>query len=366
MNEFQLGDLITFAMRGGKYGLAQFIHIENLSQYDHYHLAIRDAVLEAGEGGLDAFGDPYERSHDLSRTEDAPVVVDHVALTYDALIASEPVVVGHEEVDESMLDGYQIFLTFMRADLIKRGLMKYYEESDEEVEDEFSDEELEEGEVDEESEYEVVDAEEKEAEAAEEQTEEAPAESIAIKGHTWHMRVFDRPLGDVLFELHEIFEGEEFRSTELGQFINSFFDGSRSEEIEELVNRFVDGDYGAGHELLAYGPAAADILSRHLTDSTTPELAEDILRILCDTGSSRAYEIVAEFFAVHYDQLDDSLRLPAIRGFCYAVMLTGGTPEPLHTHLPKLDDLDDPELADDLQMAIDGMRNASQHGQAAG
>jgi hypothetical protein len=361
MNEFQLGDIITFAMRGDKYGLAQFIHIENLSQYDHYHLAIRDAVLDAGPGGLDAFGDPYERTHDLSGTEDAPVVVDHVALTYDALIASEPLVVGNEEVDESMLGGYQIFLTFMREDLIKRGLMKHYEELEEE-------EEMDEEYVDEENEGEEIGVEEEEGEeasdVAEVPSEESPEESTPIKAHTWHVRVFDHPLGEVLFELHEIFESEEFRDTELGRYINSYFDGSRSDEIQELVNRFIDGDYGAGHELLAFGPAAADILAGHLTDSTSPELAEDILRILCDTGSKRAYEIVAEFFAVHYDQLDDPLRLPAIRGFCYAVMLTGGTVESLHQHIPKLDDLDDPELADDLQMAIDGMRHASQHNQS--
>jgi hypothetical protein len=39
-------------------------------------------------------------------------------------------------------------------------------------------------------------------------------------------------------------------------------------------------------------------------------------------------------------------------------MLTGGTAEELKPHLARLDDIDDPELADDLRMAREAMRNA--------
>src|SRR4051812_38223611 len=121
MSNFQPGDLITFRLRGEQFGLAKILHIENLSQFDHYHIAIKDAVLDAGPGGFDEQGDPYERTHDLEGAEGALVVVDHLGLTLDAFMASDPLYVGEEPLEDDEMDGYQVYLHLQRESAVKRG-----------------------------------------------------------------------------------------------------------------------------------------------------------------------------------------------------------------------------------------------------
>src|SRR5206468_2494477 len=105
------------------------------SQFDHYHIAIKDAVLDAGPGGFDEQGDPYERTHELEGTENAPVVVDHLGLTLDAFMASDPLYVGEEPVEDDELYGYQVYLHIQRENAVRRGMLRADEEIEEDPEE---------------------------------------------------------------------------------------------------------------------------------------------------------------------------------------------------------------------------------------
>ena len=59
--------------------------------------------------------------------------------------------------------------------------------------------------------------------------------------------------------------------------------------------------------------------------------------------------------------MPDLLSLSAAQGLCYAVMLTGGTPEPLREQLDRLDDIAAtfPELAHDVASAREAAAGAA-------
>jgi hypothetical protein len=363
MDTFKAGDLITFRLHGESYGLARLVYVEELSLHVLYHLEILDAILTAEDEGADSYGVPYERSHVLDGAEDSPVVIDHVALTREAFAESSPVKVGERVLgdDDPALDGYHIWLHVKRNEMIRRGeLREHTEEPEDEIEEVLD-------EV-----YEGEDLEEDLEEGVEESDEVSGAEDAdpaeddllrAVTARAWHAGEYHRPLGELLFEpnFREELSSPELRETKLSGFVNGFFEGNNSDQIDEMVTRFAEGDYGAGHELMAFGAPAADALGELLRGNPDPQLADDALNILCDMGHMRAYEHVALFFTDHEPNEDDPLSLSAARGLCYAVMLTGGTPGPLHQQLDRLDDIAAtfPELAHDVESAREAATNVT-------
>ncbi len=380
MADFKTGDVITFRLRGDQFGVATLIHIEDLALTDNYHLVIHDAVIEGSDGGTNEFGDQFDREHDPASIDTTATVIDHLGLTRDGLLASEPMLVGEREpVEEEML-GYRVWLASARRRAEEQGLfgrtasrataapeMNEDPEEDEEIEDEAGDEgaweDQEDGSADTDS-----------AEAAPEEDavendgsgngddeigdgENGSEGTLAeVEVRPWHQRLFDRPIGAALFEMHESFMVEPLLSTRLGAYIAGFYDGSRAEEIGALIDRLVDGDYGAGQELLEYGDAAVMPLRERLDQVSEPETVADILQILADTGSESAYEALAAYFEEHGDPENDPLAVPAVRALAYAVMLTGGTPTALAPHLERLAAIEHPELDDDIASAMSSVR----------
>ncbi len=378
MEKFQPGDLITYRLHGDDFGLAQVLVVEDLSLHNYYHLALLDAVLKGEEGDVDSYGVAYSRTHTLDGAEQAPVVVDHIAVTFESLAESDPVKVGEREVRESDLVGYQVWMMHTREDLVRRGLIRPELPEDDGEEEEFDEmTEIDEiagetGEDDLKLKIAEDDLFEDDAASGDREDEEETGavddaaddsegeQQIAVELRPWHSGVYSGPLQGVLFNLHTEFARPEVKDTALGSYICSFFDERNMDAIGEMVDRFVEGDYSAGHELMAFGDLAADALAAHLQEGMEQQLAEDIVNILCETGSMRGYEHIAAFFAEHEPNPDDPLGLPAARGYAYAVMLTGGTPVPLHPYLDSLDDIENtyPELAHDVSAARDAMTSA--------
>jgi hypothetical protein len=163
--------------------------------------------------------------------------------------------------------------------------------------------------------------------------------------------VIDVPLGEALVQFIESLDDEHRRDTELARHLRQLVSGGDAELIGELIERLAQGDFGAGQELLDHGRPAVEALAELLQSDPGSELADDILQILGNSGDMLAYEKIAEFFDRHGALPDDPLGIPAVRGFCYVVMITQGDPEPLRSRLAKLDTIEAPELADDLSSA---------------
>jgi hypothetical protein len=351
MNRFNPGDIITFPLRGDMYGVAKIVHVENLALHDNYHMVVYDQLVEGGEESFDEFGH-HSRTHDFNGVA-APVVIDHIALTEEAFLASAPVKVGEQDVSDEELAGYHIWLQLRYQEAVRHGLMR--ERSDEDEADDEADQD----------EYQTVDAEEHDEsddadeDSAGEESEEASEEPVReITLQRWHHVTYDYPLDKALFEAHDKVPAPEgAEASTLGDYLASHFGEGNEEAINELIARFLSGDYGAGHELLDFGDPAADALAETLSDDVDPELADDILRLCTEMGVDRGYEHVVAFLEKHTDLQNDPLALPAARNYCYAVMLTGGDPAPLRPYLDKIDQWDHPELEDDLRMAREAVEN---------
>ncbi|MDB5033011.1 MAG: hypothetical protein JWQ98_252 [Chlorobi bacterium] len=349
---FCAGDIITYRLNTDNYGIARILHVEELALHNHYHLAILDAVL-SDQDGVDSYGVHAASEENAEAAGEAPVFIDHIALMPEAFAESGPVLLDSRPVEDDELDGYGLWLDATRENLIRTGMIRQYEE---ELEDDAM--------------FDQVDEDqpvEDETDAGDEETE---SESVAddsggelpeIERKPWHSGVYSRPLAGVMFdaEFRMEFVKPEMKDAAVARFINSFFDESNMDTINEMVQSLIDGDYGAGQELVAFGDVAAAALGNQLQGAIPEQLADDILNILCDMGTMRAYELIATFFMNHSGPLADDLGLPAARGFCYAVMLTGGTPEPLHRHLDRLDDILYPELSHDVASARDAVANAA-------
>jgi hypothetical protein len=389
MENFEAGDLVTYRLHGDDYGLAHILMIEKMATYSHYHLAVLDAVLEAESGGVDSYGVAFQRSFTVGEEEAAPAAIDHIALTLEAFLESSPAKIDFRDVTDEELMGYRMWLVGAREQLVASGRIHAggAERDEAEDEDEFDEaDEVDDGGdgedlVDDEDGADgaaelggVDDAESVEEEIEHLEREEgeeslydelAPGEQTVVL-RPWHRHIFDRPLGDILFELRDELardgaarEMEDDAAPRLVAYITTFFE-RKGEAVIDLVNRFVnEGDYAAGHELMAFGDPAADALGACLGDGMDTQIAEDILNVLCDMGSLHAYEHIAAFFEAHYANPADPLYAQAVRGFCYAVMLTGGTPDPLASRLDHLEEIADPELTHDLASAREAVKAAA-------
>ena len=357
---YNQGDIVTLAFSEERYLLAKIVRIEKLTLHDLTHLVIYDIFVEGGPGGYDAQGEYRNRTHVLPDLSSVPIIVDHIAVTASAFEESDPLIVDHQEVTAEELQGYVLWVALRRERAERRGMIRYdtgeEDENDDETwdDDEFDDNELIDDATDDESdtlEDESIESDEDEGDLSED--EEAGSEMVEVRTHTWHDTVFDIAIGQILVELADIFKQDEFKESLLAPALLDRVEAN-SEEINSLVRQLVDnGDYAAGQELLMYGDAAADALAPELSKATELPTVEDLLQILGDLGSDKAYGVIAEFFEGRIGDIpDDPIAVAAARSFCYVVMLTGGTPDPLHDRLKLIEQLDYPDLRDDAESAI--------------
>jgi hypothetical protein len=298
-----------------------------------------------------------------------------IALTSDAFNDSDPQIVGFEEVTEEDLNGYVVWVARRHERAERSGMIRY--DNDEEIVDDGYDDDLDEdenmaaGEFVEDNglhpddviasvenvglESEDLSAEPDDDEGGDvieddERSQVLPP--LTITPRTWHDTVFDVNIAQVLVDLADIFRADDFSGTSVGNAVIERTTANPG-ELDSLIGRLVnDGDYAAGQELIQYGDPAADALNDRLQTTTAKQGVEDILQILSEMGSDRAYGYIASFYADRADRLGtDPVAKSAARAYLYVVMLTGGTPEPLNAHLSLIDGMNDPELTEDVAAA---------------
>lgn len=374
MEQYLEGTLVTLRFTDDKYLLGKIVQIEPLTLHDILHLVIYDVLLDGGPAGYDEQGEYRERTHTLPDLTSQPLAIDVIALTSDAFDDSEPQIVGFEEVSEEDLNGYVVWVARRRERAERRGMIRYDndEEFVDDVDDDLDDDQnmaagefVEDNGLHPEDVVEQVEGADVEAgepaveidsdeggDVIEDEERSQVLPPLTITPRTWHDTVFDVKISQVLVDLADIFRDDAFSSTNLGNAVIERTTANPG-ELDSLIGRLVnDGDYAAGQELIQYGDPAADALNARLQTTTAKQGVEDILQILSEMGSDRAYGHIASFYAERADRLGtDPIAKSAARAYLYVVMLTGGTPEPLNAHLDLIDGMNDPELAEDVAAA---------------
>jgi hypothetical protein len=336
MIEINECDVISFLIKENKFGIAHVVVTENLIS-TQYHLSIYDIVFDSEyeidyEGNIILHNQPY---FDFNNSK---LIIDHVLITQEALENSLVNVLEKIEPNEEELDGYRIWLTLKREEAFEKGLISNVHGED------FSNNDDELSELNED-----VDELDNENESIED------IKSKVVNVELWHTQLCDVPLGQRLFEWNIHYDKDEFKNSVLCGYILS--KANNVEEINELVQRFIDGDYSAGHELLDYGNLAGEILGNHLKDNLSIEMSTDILQVLGDLGTDSSYQHITNFFIENYNK-DSKFRIPAIKGFAYAVMITSGDNPIIKPHLGKLFTLDnEEEVSEDIKIAFDSVEN---------
>lgn len=369
--EAAAGDLIAFQLYGATYGLALIVRTDAMATYDGYHLAILDVAEQVELDDFDPEGS-IARHFEQSGAFDRPTVIDEVAITSHGLDESGVVRLGKREIADDDMVGYEIWLHATSQLMLRQGLLRDDLSTRADRIDDA--EEYEEG-----QEYEVVgdeeiagDADTGASDAAQggpaEETSGAAADAegegavageqiVSVEVRPWHRGWNDRGLGSLLVEWREELAKGDSADSVLARFIGGLFGAGNEGRIASLVQQLADGDHAAGHALTMFGDAAADALAARL-DGADGQFADDILNIMADIGTMRAYEHIAALFASVADRPEHALFGSAVRGYCYAVLLTGGTPAPLRAQLALLDGIDDPDLQDDIASARDAVLNA--------
>jgi hypothetical protein len=347
------GDLVTFPLRGDKYGVALLVHVDDLALNDLYHFVVCDAVIDGtAVEGFDELGMPLEREHDAADVESAPPLIDHIGLTRHGLDTSDIVVVGSREVGEEDLRGYHQWLHLRYEDAVRRGIMR--ERVDDHVDEEYAEESdgLEENEESDEVE-ERSEAEDSETEVSETEVSETETEVDVDAPPATSLGVHDVPIGLALLRHRPVFEREAYRASKLGSYVMGLADDTAA--IDAIIERLLGGDFGAGDELIDYGDEGMRRLGERLAADADPQTADDILQVLVNSGENAGYERVARFMDEHGTDPADPLYASAVRAFCYAVMITAGEPEVLKERLAMLESINDPELADDVRSAREAL-----------
>lgn len=353
MEPLETGDVIAYHLADNVFGLAHVVQVEHLSTTNYYHLVILN-IADPIE--LDEVNPEESIIEHFATRVDVPrdIAVDHLSVTPVGMEQSGALRVGRGDVADVELVGYQIWLHGTAERLLQQGVLRddlrVRPVAESHEDEEWADDE--DG-----ADYDLVDGEgddgagpSEAADATADDEAEAP-ERREIQMRPWHSGTLDRAVGPALFEWREEVIAANSEGGRLVAYLTSVFDEGVA-SMGDVVHRFIEeGDYAAGQELAQYGDAAGDRLAVYLRDGMEPQLAEDILNILSDMGTLRAYEHIATFFAAHGGRPSDPLESAAVRGYCYAVMLTGGTPEPLRRELHRLDAVDDPDLRNDLKNA---------------
>lgn len=351
MEEFKNGDIITLRFDEERFIPGKILQVEPLTLHDIVHIRLYDMLVAGGPGGYDNVGEYRDRVHNLPEniTSHTPLF-DSIALTSTAFEDSDPVAVAFEEVAESDLSGYSVWMTRRREAAERRGMIRYDVEDEEEIDDE--------GYV----EDEVFDDEEAESDRViEEPLTDEVVEEIVVEVRPWHDTVYDVPLQNIFRDLGDVLTSEPYDSTAVGQAIMRKQEEGES-EIGTIVGRLVnDGDYAAGQELLDYGNRAVPALSAALAQAEEPQTVEDICQILADMGTDSSYEALARGMEDRIDRLEsDEGARAAARSYLYAVMLTGGTPEPLRSRLGLIERMNHSDLKDDIDSAMMAIKDGGE------
>jgi len=344
MSDIEPGTLLTFPLHDSVCALAHVVHVEDLPLGRYYHMAVLDAVLEAGPEGYGPLGEYLPRTHELDGEDAAPQAIDHFALNEDGLLASQPMIVGWRDVERKDTLGYRTWATLIHEDAARRGLVSTKHRGADDQNDQIENEGAEEG-SDVEAEENLP---EMDGEGNVDEVDEVNETLVTVR--PWHRAIFTESFASVLFSLVEEFRSDDqLRSTRLGSYVTGLYSEDRREEIEALVERLASGDFSASQELAMYGDAAIPVLQDRLPPDPDPQFLEDVLLALTTIGTDRALEMIASIFDAHAGQ-GTPLAQAAERGYLNAVTMTGGA-ETLGVESGRLDRIIDPQLADDLRTA---------------
>lgn len=385
MSDFSVGDVITFRLHEELYGLGRIIFIESLSQFDRIHLQVYDAVLDAGPGSIDSSGESCERTHDLSGLEDPRIVIDHLCVDLAAFNASEPMIVDYRDVEDDDMAGYHLWLAVQHDQMVRLGMISptkpvdgeggdhddVYDGGDQGDDDDAPHEDGHHGDGDDdvnrEDDTDIIEDKKDGAGTSEGFAGGDEGHAAGEEAHggapvlvrPWHQIVLREPIGDALVNLHAAFADEELRATTLGAYLTGIYSSENVGTIRKLLDDLLAGDFGAGQELMEFGEGAVASLGEQLdSGNLDAQQTEDLLNILTDIATLSAYELIATQVERHIDHLDSDIGHAVARAYCYAVMLTGGGPEPLQRVLPALDKIDHPDLRADVANARNAVANA--------
>lgn len=346
MEEFKNGDIITLRFDEERYIPGKILQVEPLTLHDIVHVRLYDMLVAGGPGGYDNVGEYRDRVHNLPEniTSHTPLF-DSIALTSTAFEDSDPVRVAFEEVAESELSGYGVWVTRRREAAERRGMIRYDVDEEKSAEDEAFDN-------DEEADADRI---------IEEPLTDDVVEEIVVDVRPWHDAVYDVPLQNILRDLGDVLTVEPYDSTAVGQAIMRKREEGES-EIDSIVGRLVnDGDYAAGQELLDYGNRAVPALTAALARADDSQTVEDICQILADMGTDNSYEALARGMEDRIDRVEtDEGARAAARSYLYAVMLTGGTPDPLRSRLGLIERMNHPDLKEDIDSAMAAMKDGGE------
>ncbi|KXK57296.1 MAG: hypothetical protein IPM61_13480 [Chlorobi bacterium] len=399
MSSFQIGDIFLFPLRDRMYGVGKFVMEHNLALQHSYMIAVYDRVIELDPAVLnDLYAPLPDISHELNGIEQEEALVNTVMLTAIGIRATEVHVVAHADIHESDRDGYLTWLYVKKYEALQKGLIKEEEEAAAEEETtEEEGEEMEQAEM-EQPEMEGTEGEEdagpepesSNANIVEDQRQTAAAATIPapaepkkpltmvpilsptgevlreVRIRLWHLHVFEVSVGEALFGMYKNFMMPELASTRIGAYIIAHYDHRNVGRVRQLADALVEGDFGAGHELIEFGDTAAQVLALKLKEPLEPEVMGDVLQILGDIGVDRGYDLIAAFVAEH--GMDESGRYyaQAWRGYCNAVVNTGGDSAPLQPYLPQLKTITHPELRSDIRIALESVTNKAVEGAVDG
>lgn len=383
MSDFQIGDIFLFPLRGRMYGLGKFVMEHNLALQHSYLFAVYDRVVELDPDVVnDIYAPLPDISHHLNGIHQEEALVNTVMLSAIGLRATEVNVVGHADILETDRDGYLVWLYVKKYEALQKGLIKDEAEEVEEAEQEADGAEQAENE-----------AEPSETETPENTGATSPAivSDSAVTGSAatisappptprkplttapilsesgqllrevrirlWNLHIFEVGLGEALFGMYKNFMMPELASTQLGAYIIAHYDRRNVDRVRQLAQGLVEGDFSAGHELIEYGDTAAQVLALHLKEPLEPEVMGDVLQILGDIGVDRGYDIIAGFLSEHGNEPAGRYYVQAWRGYCSAVVNTGGDIASLQPYLSQLKTINHPELRDDVRIALESINN---------
>lgn len=395
MSDIQIGDIFLFPLRDKMYGVGKFVMEHNLALQHSYIFAVYDRVIQLDPAVVnDLYAPLPDISHELNGIHTEEALVNTVMLTAIGMRATEMNGVGRANILESDRDGYLAWLYVKKYEALQKGLIKdkkEEEEIEEEV-DEIEQEEREEAElveaeqsekieeVSESNQQAIVDDSAKTGSAATVASppeQQKPLTTVPILSETgdvlrevrirlWHLHIFEVSLGDALFGMYKNFMMPEFANTRLGAYITAHYDRRNVGRVRELADALVEGDFSAGHELIEYGDTAAQVLALKLKEQLEPEVMGDVLQILGDIGVDRGYDLIASFVAEYGNDSADQYYVQAWRGYCNAVVNTGGDIPSLQPYLSQLKTINHPELRDDVRIALESVSNKVAEGVTEG
>jgi|GEM_PF-3883530 len=331
MLEITEGAVLSVPLHGTTCVLAHVLTIDRMPLGDIFHVAILDALIEAGPPGESDRGDFLPRAHVLAGEEEAPQAIEHLAVEEKALLESEPMIVAWRDVEESELLGYESWLEHLQRapqytlpQLSERYGKGYGFGRSPKVQPLIS--------------------------------EGVQPEFVWEAGMPWvgHGIIWRIPLGE------EFKEKREWCNLDLPlpqQFIAELYVAGqhvevvdRSEEIRMLIEQLAEGDFSATEELALHGDAVITPLQERLLNNPAPQFLEDAMTVLAAIDTESAHRVLGATFSVLVGK-NTLLARAAERGYLFVLNPSSAASEPLRACRHLLDLITDPQLAGDVAAA---------------